>query len=194
MIRAFAALLAVVVSMSAFSPVARADDVFIRLNRSALQRFVSQLCPLTLSHALSRDVPVRLMIYFRNPVVIFQPGPEPFRGGKVFVRLDYSLESVPPIIQSLSGRINPSLSIRYDPSSRMLVLRIADFVLNLPNGTRIPLDQLLPPQRLPLYPIPPVKAGNRRVEVHVKDVRVGVTPDAVLVGVRLGFAGAYQNH
>lgn len=192
MTRIVTMILAAVMTVLTWPPAATADDLFLRLSRPALQRFVDQLCPLTLSHTLSSDFPVRLIVKFTNPRITFHPA-SPSPGGHITIGLDYHVQSVPPLVKPLSGRITPRLIVSFDPRSQSLLMRIKGLNIQIPGSVKIPLDKMLPDQRLPLGSMPPIQTGNRQVAAAFRDVRIWLTPDHLMVSIKLDFTGGYSS-
>lgn len=170
------------------APAPARSDLTLIITRETVQRLLNALCPVTLTHTLSGGLPVRLTITFRNPRLRFHPGQE---NGRVTVELDYEINSSPPLVQGLKGRISPRLGLSFDPKAGVAILKVENFHLQLGGSGRIQMNQLLPPLRIPLGRFPAIEVADRRVKVKVVDLKVRVTPKALIVRARLDYRGSF---
>jgi hypothetical protein len=168
------------------APAMARDDLTMIVTRDSLQRLLTALCPVTLSHALTGGLPVKLAITFRNPRLRFHPGAG---NGRIRVDLDYEINSYPPLIRGLKGRISPKLGLSFDPRAGVLVLKVENFHIDLDGSGRIQMDNLLPPLTIPLNQMPSLAVGNRRVKVTVAYLGFRVTPETLIVRTRLRYQG-----
>ncbi len=183
-------ILALVTALAGPAAARGPGDVTLVVTRSHLQRLLSALCPVTFAYALTKGLPVQLAVTLSRPVVRFHPG----RGedpGHVSVGLDYLINSVPPLIKGLTGRINPRLSVAFDQGSSTLVLRLENLKVDLGGAGQLSLAQLVPPLSVSLGRLPPVVVGNRRVRVTVRNLVVRVTRRALFIHAWLGYRGGF---
>ncbi len=170
------------------APASARDDLTMIVTRDSLQRLLTALCPVTLSHALAGGLPVKLAVTFRNPRLRFHPGPG---SGRIKVDLDYEINSYPALIRGLKGRISPKLGLSFDPGAGVLVLKVENFHLDLGQAGRIQMDHLLPPLSIPLGQMPSLVVGNRRVKVTVRNLVVRVTRQALFIHAWLDYQGGF---
>ncbi|MBU0514910.1 MAG: hypothetical protein KJ621_09070 [Proteobacteria bacterium] len=182
--------LALVMALAGSATAQGPGDVTLIVTRSHLQRLLSALCPVTFAYALTKGLPVQLAVTLGHPVVRFHPGrgSEP---GHMSLGLDYLINSVPPLIKGLTGRMSPRLSVAYDRAAATLVLRLENLKVDLGGAGRLSLAQLVPPLSVPLGQLPPVVVGNRRVQVTVRNLMVRVTRRALIIRAWLDYRGGF---
>jgi hypothetical protein len=179
-------ILALILACSA--PAAARDDLTLIVTRDSLQRLFTALCPVTVSHALTGGLPVKLAITFRRPRLRFEPGDG---RGRIRVDLEYEINSYPPLIKGLKGGISPKLGLSFDARAGVLRVKVENFHLDLGPTGRIQMDNLLPPLSVPLGQMPRLAVGNRRVKVTVTHLAFRVTPEALIVRARLRYRGGF---
>ncbi|MEW5723773.1 MAG: hypothetical protein AB1896_11745 [Thermodesulfobacteriota bacterium] len=157
----------------------RAEDLDITISPQAIERLFTAAQPIKFKADLVAGQGADVAL--SNPKITLEPG----QPGRVWVDLDYEIETAFLGLPGLSGRVKPEVRFKFDPARGAMQVTLHNLLIK-----GIPVDGLVEPTYLPLTSTEPIKLKDKQIKVEAAAARTEVTKEGLRVLLNYQFTPA----